>query len=202
MSTPDARSFDTADVWDYLSDEGKRCAVINVPMTYPPTEVEGTMVSGFGAPFELEDGNSSITYPAEFKSELRDRHNWKVGVDDITTPEGREETYEVIHSRFELLLNLLEDDYDYLHLTVFYINMLQHKYGDTEETARGWEIIDEYLGKLLDEDAVLLIYSDHGHSTIERTFVINRWLIDQGHLTLKSDANRSEERRVGKECRL
>lgn len=189
MSTPDARSFDTADVWDYLSDEGKRCAVINAPMTYPPTEIKGTMVSGFGAPFDMKGGDSSITYPAEFEPELRERYDWKVGIDDITTPEGRKKTYDVIRSRFELLLDLLEDDYDYLHLTVFYINMLQHKYGDTEETARGWEIIDKYLGKLLDEDAVLLIYSDHGHSTIERTFVINRWLINQGHLTLKSDIN-------------
>jgi len=188
MSTPDALSFDTTDVWDYLSDDGKRCAVLNVPMTYPPSEVNGKMVSGFGAPFDFDADAGSITYPAEFESEIRERYDWKIGIDDITTPEGRQATYDIIRTRFELLLDLLEDDYEYLHLTVFYINMLQHKYGDGEETVKGWEIIDKYLGELLDQDAILLIYSDHGHSTIENTFVVNRWLLEQGYLELKDDA--------------
>jgi predicted AlkP superfamily phosphohydrolase/phosphomutase len=189
MSTPDARSFDTADVWDYLSDEGERCAVMNVPMTYPPTQLSGKMVSGFGAPFDLDEGDVTITYPSEFDSELREQYDWKIGIEDITTPEGRQTAYDVIRSRFELLLDLLEEDYDYLHLTVFYINMLQHKYSDGEETAEGWKIIDNYLGELMDEDAILLLYSDHGHSTIERTVAINRWLMEQGYLALESDAS-------------
>jgi predicted AlkP superfamily phosphohydrolase/phosphomutase len=147
------------------------------------------MVSGFGAPFGLNEGDVSITYPSEFDSELRERYNWKIGIDDITTPDGRQAAYDVIQSRFELLLDLLEEDFDYVHLTVFYINMLQHKYSDGEETVEGWKIIDDYLGELMDEDAILLLYSDHGHSKIERTIAINRWLIEQGHLTLESHAS-------------
>jgi len=190
VSYPNSTSFETADIWDYLSDEGHRSAILNVPMTHPPTEFDGTMVSGFGAPFEDDPGKSGpITHPPEFEAALYDAYDWKIGVDNITTQDGLEETYEVIRSRFELLLDLLEEDFQFLHLTIFYINMLQHKYGDGPETRRGWEIIDHYLGELRDEDGLLLLYSDHGHSNIEHTFVVNRWLMERGHLTLESSRN-------------
>lgn len=185
ISTPDSRSFDTADVWDYLSDEDLRSAVLNVPTTHPPFETNGLFVSGFGAPFDF-DATGSITHPPDFERELRETYDWAVGVDDLTTDVGLEACYDVIRSRFELLLDILEDDYDYVHLTLFYINMLQHKYGDGPETERGWDIIDEYLGRINHEDCLLVLYSDHGHSHIDHTFVVNKWLIENGHLKLQS----------------
>lgn len=188
--TPDATSFDTADIWDYLSAAGHRCAVINVPMTYPPTPLNGVMVAGFGAPFELSlTGAASITYPPSFQTELRDRFDWRVGVDDITTSGGLERAYDVIRSRFEVALDLLGEGLDYLHLTVFYINMLQHHYGDSPETVRAWELIDGYLGRLRQQNALVILYSDHGHTAIERTFALNRWLVNQGYLTLNLEAS-------------
>lgn len=186
---PDARSFDTADIWEYLSDEGYRCAVVNVPMTYPPPQIDGTVVSGFGAPIDLATDESGITHPPEFESRLREEYDWSIDVDDHTTPDGVQAAYDLIESRFELLLDLLDEGYDYLHATVFYINMLQHEYGDGPETVEGWRIIDRYLGKIDDrraEDDLLVVYSDHGHQDIEQTFVINKWLLEQGYLTLTS----------------
>lgn len=188
ITTPNADSFKTADIWDYLSDDGYRCAVLNIPMTYPPSEIEGTMVSGFGAAFDSEGKNKrSITHPPEFERELTEKYEWQTTIDDVTTPDGLDAAYDVIRSRFDLLSDILEDDYDYVHLTVFYINALEHKYGDGEETGRAWELIDERLGQIDTEDTVLLLYSDHGHGHIENTFVINRWLIDNGYLSLASD---------------
>ena len=192
ITTPDADSFATADVWDYLSADGRRSAVVNVPMTYPPTELDGTMVSGFGASFDYEaDPEDSITHPPSFESELIEEYDWQTGVEDVTTDEGLERTYDVIRSRFELLLDLLERDYDYLHLTVFYINALQHKYGDGEETNRAWELIDDYLGRIDTEETRLIVYSDHGHGDIENTFVVNQWLMDNGYLSLSSSSGDS-----------
>jgi len=189
LASPDADSFATADVWDYLSEAGYRNAVLNVPMTFPPGELAGTMVSGFGASFDLGTGDESITWPPEFEERLREEYDWKVGVDDVTTPAGVEETYDLIRSRFDLLEDLLDGDYDYLHLTVFYINMLQHKYGAGPETARGWELIDERVGRLDLDDTLLVLYSDHGHREVDRTFVVNRWLAERGHLALESRAS-------------
>lgn len=188
LTSPTADSFDTADVWDYLSEEGTRCAVLNVPMTYPPSELDGVMVSGFGAPFEVDLGADPMTYPPELHDRLRREYDWEVGVDDVNAPGGVEEALDVIRSRFELLLETLEtDDFAYVHLTVFYINVLQHHFGDGPETERGWKLIDEYLGELPD-DLTTVVYSDHGHSHIDRTFVINKYLIDNGHLSIESKA--------------
>lgn len=186
ITAPDAQSFDTADVWDYLSEAGDRCAVVNVPMTYPPSELNGTMVAGFGAPFEVDLDDDPIAYPAEMLSRL-DEYDWQVGVDDVTAPGGVEEALDLMRSRFELLLDLLEEGYDYVHLTLFYINVLQHQFGDGPETERGWRLIDEYLGRLPD-GLTKVVYSDHGHSNIERTFVVNRYLLDQGYLSIESRA--------------
>lgn len=192
ITTPNADSFETADVWDYLGEDGYRSAVLNIPMTYPPSEISGTMVSGFGAAFDSGDGHEhSITHPPEFERELVEKYDWQTTIDDVTTPDGLETAYDVIDSRFDLLSDVLEADYDYVHLTVFYINALEHKYGDGRETRRAWELIDERLGQLDTEDTLLLLYSDHGHSHIENTFVVNRWLIDNGYLSLSSDSTAS-----------
>lgn len=185
LSTPDATDFHTADVWDYLSAAGHRVAVLNVPMTYPPPAVDGLAVAGFGAPFEF-DVDHAITHPPEAEARLREEYGWTPAVEDVTGPGGAERVYDCIRSRFELLLDVLaEGEYDYVHLTVFYINVLQHKFGDGPETARGWRLIDEYLGQLPDE-VTKLVYSDHGHSGIDRTFVVNRYLAERGYLQFES----------------
>jgi predicted AlkP superfamily phosphohydrolase/phosphomutase len=187
LTSPDATSFDTADVWDYLSEAGRRCAVLNVPMTYPPPAVNGTMVAGFGAPFEVDLDDEPIADPPEMQSRLEAEYDWQVGVDDVTAPGGLEEALDVMRSRFELLLDLLEEGYDYVHLTLFYVNVLQHHFGDGPETERAWRLVDEYLGRLPD-DLTKIVYSDHGHSHIERTFVVNRYLLDEGYLTIEQRA--------------
>lgn len=187
ITSPDANSFDTADTWDYLSEDGKRCAVLNVPMTYPPSPVNGTMVSGFGAPFKVDLDDEPMTYPPEMQDRLDETFGWKVGVDDVHAPGGVDEALDLIRSRFELLLELLDEGYDYIHLTLFYINVLQHHFSDGPETERGWMLIDEYLGKLPD-DLTKIIYSDHGHSHIEHTFVLNKYLLDKGYLSIEHRA--------------
>lgn len=179
LYTPDSRSFDTADVWDYLSEEGYTCAVLNVPMTYPPTPINGVMVSGFGAPFE-STVTGSISYPPDFQQQLFENYDWEIGLDEDAESPGPARIRDLIRTRFELLMDLLDEGYDYVHLTVFYINVLQHKYGAGPETERAWELIDDYLGRL-DDDMFKVIYSDHGHTPVEYTFSVNRYLIENGH---------------------
>ena len=36
--------------WELLSDEGKECAVLHLPATFPPDEIKGVMISGMGIP--------------------------------------------------------------------------------------------------------------------------------------------------------
>jgi predicted AlkP superfamily phosphohydrolase/phosphomutase len=52
--------------------------------------------------------------------------------------------------------------------------------------------IDEVLGEVLrrmDDHTTLLVLSDHGFAPYNRSFNLNTWLLKQGYITLKSDAN-------------
>jgi len=52
-------------VWDYLSQAGKRVAILNYPLLYPPYEVNGLLVGGIGC-----GGKSGYTFPRELEEEL------------------------------------------------------------------------------------------------------------------------------------
>ena len=60
--------MDTKHIWCILSGEGRRILMINVIMSYPPTRVNGVLVSGFLAP--METLHRGFTYPPELAEEL------------------------------------------------------------------------------------------------------------------------------------
>jgi predicted AlkP superfamily phosphohydrolase/phosphomutase len=37
----DSTSYRSRELWDYLGDNGYKCGVINMPMTYPPKKING-----------------------------------------------------------------------------------------------------------------------------------------------------------------
>ena len=53
-------------LWQILSDKGKRVIVLNLPYTYPPSEINGVMVSGWDAPSLQAD----FTHPKELRQEI------------------------------------------------------------------------------------------------------------------------------------
>jgi len=53
-------------IWEILSKVGKKIAVVNVPMTYPPKKVNGFIVSGILTP----SLNSNFTYPSSLKQNI------------------------------------------------------------------------------------------------------------------------------------
>ncbi len=53
-------------IWDILGRHGRQVVVINVPITYPPSQVNGMLVSGMLTP----DLNRTFTYPPELGKEL------------------------------------------------------------------------------------------------------------------------------------
>jgi hypothetical protein len=64
-----ASQIDGRMIWEYLSDAGLTCGVLNVPITYPPRQVNGYLVPGL-----LSPDQGKTTYPPDFlrltKSEL------------------------------------------------------------------------------------------------------------------------------------
>lgn len=55
---------------------------------------------------------------------------------------------------------------------------------------------DEFIGKVLDEldnDTLLLIFSDHGFTSFERSVNLNDWLVENGFMTLKHEIPEGED---------
>jgi predicted AlkP superfamily phosphohydrolase/phosphomutase len=61
-----ASSRHAESLWSYLSRHGRRVGVMNVPMTYPPENVNGYLISGLDTP----DERSPYIYPESLRAEL------------------------------------------------------------------------------------------------------------------------------------
>ncbi len=63
---------------------------------------------------------------------------------------------------------------------------------DTKAISDYYSKKDEFLGEVLDkisDDTLLLIVSDHGFSTYEKSVSVNNWLHENGYLALKGESN-------------
>ena len=55
-------------LWKILSEHGKRVGVVNIPVTYPPEQVNGFIISGFLTPSQ----DRGYFYPAELEESLKE----------------------------------------------------------------------------------------------------------------------------------
>ncbi len=70
-------------------------------------------------------------------------------------------------------------------------------FGDALHTT--YKAMDEVLAKLapyLDDETTLLIMSDHGFAPFRRAVHLNRWLMDEGYLTLKEGVEPSDDTNI------
>ncbi len=192
-------SFKSEELWDYLSESGYRCGIINMPLTYPPKEVNGVMISGIHA-FEW----SNYTFPKKIKKGLQTKYNYKIMPAHHFLEEDKivNELKEIFTTRFQVACDLLKNEnLDFLNLTIFAIDGVQHYYWDQIIKNRDdniildlWKTIDCGIGSLLSSieneihsDYDLFIISDHGATRTKARYNINMWLRDKGYLIFKND---------------
>lgn len=188
---PNSYSFKSKDLWDYLGEEDMKSAVINMPTTYPPKPLNGIMVSGFGAPIQNLDEEFSYTYPEEFQKEIEEEYGYETVIPNPRSY-GKErlgrKVKELIEQRFDLARDMIiSGEFDFINVTIFYINSLQHFFGKDEVVRKAWKFIDEKIGELQEENIRTVIVSDHGTAQIKRSVAINNWLIEKGYLQLEKD---------------
>ncbi|MGM0605611.1 MAG: alkaline phosphatase family protein [Halobacteriota archaeon] len=191
----DSTDFASAELWDYLNDIGLETGVLNKPSTYPPREIDGFIVAGGPDASEttyrsLDDGFAT---PKAVETLLTDELGYRVHPSPMISPSERGEPeiqaiLELIDLRFDAAeLLLAEYDPDFLHMTVFYNMALQHYFWTDDPVFRAWKRIDDRLGDLRErideEDAHLLVMSDHGTCAVETIFYVNVWLQQRGYLS-------------------
>lgn len=187
LRSPTSESFKGAQIWDYLNAQGIKTGVINMPTTYPPKKIDGFLIAG--GPLCKDTG---YTYPASLEKELTDRYDYRKGLQNPIDPSSLsnpsvDEALELIDMRFRVAMDLWREnqDMDFLHLTIFYINVLQHHFYRDEPVLKGWKIIDRYLGEFLEKDITVFLVSDHGCDKVDDVFYVNTWLQEQGYLKIQ-----------------
>lgn len=206
-------SIKSKTIWRILSEHGKKVGIINVPIAYPPEEVNGYMISGLLAP----NRNSIFTYPPQLHFELIEKlgdYPLDSEAEIIYHSSGDELAafQHLIYSNkkvIEATLHLMDKfQWDFFIVVLTIADKVQHiawKYLIPEfrrqnpELCKKFEnmievsysIVDEQLGRLkerLDNNTTLIILSDHGFGPISYQFYINVWLKKIGLLKLKKYA--------------
>ena len=184
---PTSRNMKAKTLWEMLSEAGKRVIVVNVPVTYPPRQVNGILVGCF-----LSPSLDKAVYPPSFLPTLKSL-GYIVDVDPWKARESKEmalkEVNAALDARIRTLFYLLEkEQWDYLHVHIMETDRLHHFLW--QQMAEGHPVyapafyefyrrIDDMLGQLaakLDGNTTLMWMADHGFCTIKKEVYVNRWL--------------------------
>ena len=208
-------------IHEWLSLCGKRVASIAVPTTWPPSPVNGVMVSGFDSPVSTGiDG--SFCYPPQFYDELQSRFGGlnfadfqETSIDDEWLHDARRLLLKEVERKEAIGKWLLEsDDWDCFMLLFGESDTASHHFwrffdasspryddsvdADIRNTIRDvYERLDQAVGCLIESSAadVVCICSDHGFGGAgDYALYLNQFLISKGWLTLKEGT----ETRLGK----
>jgi predicted AlkP superfamily phosphohydrolase/phosphomutase len=197
------------DLWEILSERGKKCIVFNVPFTYPPRKINGIMITGFTTP-SLE---SELTYPSSFKETLLEKfpHYQIAGDAEFTNRITDQEKLlkdikKMARTQAEVSQWLMQSfDWDFMMILFNSTDHVQHRYwhymDEThpkhEENKKLKEAIlevyqqaDEIIGKLYyqtaPEGTSLMVVSDHGSGPFLKNIYLNNWLQEKGYLKFRN----------------
>ncbi len=195
-------------IWEIAGDAGLKSIVMGVPVTYPPTPVNGLMVTGMLTPRGVTD----YTFPPELADEIKQAIGEYVVYSDAVYSKGRGDVFlQALHysiqQRAKTAAYLLHKyDWD-LSILVFpetdtvchglwwaYDNSHhQHNQENAEQFRNGirdiYRDIDSYIGELirsLPADTTILVMSDHGHGPLRNFLYVNNFLKQRGYLKIKN----------------
>jgi predicted AlkP superfamily phosphohydrolase/phosphomutase len=194
--TETAKSRRSPPIWNLLRGSGKTAAIINIPMTDPPDEVDGVMVAGF--PHLDKEG---FAYPPELEARCK-AMGYVLDEMEMALPDGEEESIlagyrSAREKRWELVKQLYgEKAYDLFWVVFTGVDRIQHLYWvfddpknpkyDPAKAARFsgtmrkyWMEQDQVLGEFfaaIRPGTTVLILSDHGFGPVRRELRVGNWL--------------------------
>ena len=197
-------------IWSLANEHGKRVSSLYFPMTFPPEKVDGCMISGLLTP----DRNADFIHPPELRQELQDAvgdvpsdNEPEVVFGTVTQEAAAEKLFETTHQIARIGVHAFEkQDWDLYGIVFRGVDLASHRawcYQDPQwaklnpkAAEKGkhllgsvYDLLDAKLGEIrdrIDDDTTLVVASDHGFDRITHRFFVNKWLVDQGYLKLKT----------------
>ena len=191
-------------LWRIASEAGKRVIVLDMPMTFPPQEISGVMVSGLGTPSVKSD----FIHPRERKAELlKAAGGYELDV-AMPPPDPSEADvgafiatmHKIIEQRRRLILHLLKEDWDLFAAVFTATDRAQHylwRYMDGnfdvpgnmrakyQDAIKGvYKRLDSILKEILealDSSTCLIVCSDHGAGPLYGEIDMRKWLGAKGY---------------------
>ena len=201
-----ALDMEAPTLYTLLSEAGRRVCALNVPMTYPPTPVNGVMVSGLPAP----STKVQITYPPNLYHEILEavgdyilypdpgQAYSEAGVDAFLerlyrTTELRLQTLDYLRSReaWDFAMVVFNGTDTISHAMWKYMDKTHPLHDPAAALKYGNAIRDYYSyldGKLaryvdeLPDDTTLVVMSDHGFGPFHKFIHVNNWLLQEGFM--------------------
>ena len=196
---PNGRHMTSETMWEILSRNGKKVIVINVPVTYPPREVNGVLISGF-----LATDIEKAVYPDRFVPNLREM-GYRIDVDAWQGRKDKEAFFQdlnyTLNKRLDVSQYLMKEiDWDFFQLHIMETDRINHflwehyENDDPDYAMRFMDFyrrVDEVIGELIhatrDSDQVIVL-SDHGFCTVKKEVYLNHALEEKGFLSLEQEA--------------
>ncbi len=194
-------------LWEILSRQGKRVAVVGMPPGYPPPRVNGVYISDFLTPDSAKD----FVSPPEMTDEIVKVAEGRYVFDVTFRAEDRlrigQQLLEMTRTRWTVarhlwqkepwdLFALHEIGPDRIHHTFW--KYFDHGHPRSERNPEFESLVQQYY-RMLDEEigrfvqavgdsATIFVLSDHGSQMMDGCFCINEWLMAKGYLALRGPA--------------
>ncbi len=197
-------------VWNILSREKKKVIVVHYPMTYPPEEVNGIMVSDV---ITTPSITSNFAYPPDIKIELMKQiTDFRITINEMFKDgSGKEDIYlselmKLTESQKNTALYLMKKyEWEFFFIEIHAVDLVCHffwKYMDKTHPNHDPELekkygsaifqiyknVDDVVGKLLQnitDDVSVIVMSDHGVGPLYKYVYFNNFLLDKGLMKIK-----------------
>jgi predicted AlkP superfamily phosphohydrolase/phosphomutase len=202
-------------LWQILSEAGRRVAVVSVPVTFPPEEVNGLMISGFDAP-GMSGGTADerSMYPASLHRELLEKlGGYIISSNAVALAGNPDRAIRAILETLDHKIRCAEylyrkEPWDFFMVLLGETDLVAHHFWRFQDPGsplratppspacgdailRVYQRADAFLGTMLDEaqrsGATVIVVSDHGMGGCGDTGVyLNLWLAQEGFLRFRT----------------
>jgi predicted AlkP superfamily phosphohydrolase/phosphomutase len=183
-----SRDIKAKTLWKLLSDQGKTCIVVNVPLTYPPEKIRGCIVTGM-----LTPPGTCYAYPFEVYEELK-KIGYELEIKNYEKYSSPKEllTYlvRIAFKRTKAVLHLMDkfSNWDFCMLVFRGTDVIQHNFWQHKDIIfQFYQKIDELIKDLINKarnETNIILMSDHGFGSAHKFFHVNYFLNYMGLLQL------------------
>lgn len=207
-----AREVDGKPIWRLLTERDKTSIIMNVPVTYPPVDIKGAMITGMLTP----STDTRFTHPPNLYDKLKGdlgpytiTVNWQ-GYSDSTADRFVDDVIQCAADRTKYALRLMDEypDWDFCFPCFTEPDRIQHacwNYLDPVEREKlksagryqqkimdrvvdFYREIDAHIAALIKKagpDIPVFFCSDHGFGPLYGKFFVNTFLEQQGLFVYK-----------------